>query len=109
MNESRRGALIGGVVLIILGALFLLENLNLIPGGVTDWWPVLVVGAGLWLLAQAVRRRTSGGLVGGILLIGLGGYWLASNLGWVGEGLFLPVLLIALGTGLLLRVLLPDG
>lgn len=109
MNESRRGALIGGIVLIVLGALFLLDNLSLIPGGITDWWPILVVGAGLWLLAQAIRRRRSGGLVGGTLLVGLGGYLLANNLGLVGEGLFLPVLLIALGAGLLLRVLLPGG
>ncbi|MFH0923950.1 MAG: DUF5668 domain-containing protein [Candidatus Falkowbacteria bacterium] len=40
-------------LLIILGAIFLLENLNLIPG--LNWsliWPVLLILAGLYLLKK---------------------------------------------------------
>ncbi len=108
MNETRRSALIGGFILIGLGALFLLDNFNVIPGNVVDWWPVLIVGAGLWLLVQAFRRRRHGGLVGGTLLVGLGGYWLLDNLGRLNADLFLPVLFISLGAGLLLRVFVPE-
>ena len=108
MNESRRTALIGGFILIALGALFLLDNFNVVPGNVVDWWPVLIVGAGVWLLAQAFQRRRHGGLVGGTLLVGLGGYWLLDNLGRINADLFLPVLFISLGVGLLLRVFVPE-
>src|SRR5262245_55300310 len=108
MNEPRRMALIAGLVLVALGIIFLLDNLHLVPGGITEWWPVLVIGSGLALLAQSLGRRRSGGLVGGILLLGLVGYWLAANLGYVGDNLFLPVLFISLGVGLLLRTFLPD-
>lgn len=104
MNETRRTALIGGVILIVLGLVFLLDNFNIVPGSITDWWPVVIIGAGLWLLAQAFRRGRHGGLVGGALLLGLGGYWLLDNLGRINADLFLPVLLISLGVGLLLRV-----
>lgn len=104
MTESRRTALIGGIILILLGLVFLLENFNIVPGSITDWWPVVVIGAGVWLLAQSFRRGRQGGLVGGALLLGLGTYWLLDNLGRVNTDLFLPVLLISLGAGLLLRV-----
>jgi hypothetical protein len=108
MNDSRRNALVGGLILIGLGVIFLLDNLNLVPGGVSDWWPVLVIGAGIALLAQSFRQRRSGGLVGGTMLLGLGGYWLLANLGRVSDNLFLPVLFISLGAGLLLRTLIPS-
>jgi hypothetical protein len=103
MPASNRNALFWGILLVVAGLLFLLDNFGAIPGQVMDWWPILVLGAGLWLLVRAFGRRRGGGLVGGVLLVGLGGFWLARNLGWVGDGLFLPVLLIALGTGTLLR------
>lgn len=103
MSAANRTALFWGTVLILLGLAFLLNNFNVIPGQFIAWWPLLVMGAGLWLVVQTLSRRRGGGLVGGILLLALGGYWLARNLGWAGDGLFLPVLLIALGTGLLLQ------
>jgi hypothetical protein len=100
---ANRNAFIWGILLILAGLVFLLANFNAIPGQVLNWWPALVIGAGLWLLLSALTRRRGGGLVGGVLLLAMGGYWLARNLGVVGDGLFLPVLLIALGAGTLLR------
>jgi hypothetical protein len=48
---------IGPIVLIALGALFLLDNLHVLP---FDWifenaWPVLLIGAGAWLLWKRTR------------------------------------------------------
>ncbi len=40
-------------VLVILGTIFLLENLNLIPG--VNWsivWPVLLILAGLYMMKK---------------------------------------------------------
>jgi hypothetical protein len=108
MPTPNRSVLFWGTVLILAGLVFLLGNFNLVPGQVLDWWPILVLGAGLWLLAQALTQRRAGGLTGGLLLAALGGYWLARNLGWADDGLFLPVLLIALGAGMLLRTFMRE-
>jgi hypothetical protein len=97
------------VVLIVLGAAFLLQNFNLVPAGYLQWWPVLVVAAGLWLLARGFTERRGGALIGGALVSTMGAFWLLDNLGRVDGRAFAPVLLIALGAGLLLRTLLrPD-
>lgn len=105
MTPPRRSTLLAGLVLVMAGLVFLLYNLNLIPGKVFAWWPVLVISAGLWMLANAVARRSTG-LVAGVVLSSLGAYWLLENLGLVAGGVFVPVLLIALGAGLLLRSVL---
>jgi Domain of unknown function (DUF5668) len=106
MSASNRGALVWGIVLVLLGLVFLLNNFNVVPGGVLDWWPVLVLGAGVWLLGQGLTRRRGGGLVSGTVLLALGTFWLLSNFGRVDDQLFVPILLIAIGVGLLLRSLL---
>jgi len=106
MSEANRSSLFWGALLVLVGLAFLLNNFNVIPGSVFSWWPLFVVGAGIVLLGRSVTRRRGGGLVGGTLLVGLGGFWLLQNLGRVDDRLFVPVLLIALGAGLLLRSLM---
>ncbi len=103
MPMRTRDPLFWGLLLIVLGGLVLLKNLNLLNSGVFAWWPVLVLLAGLWLLSRGLRRRQGGGVVGGTLLLGLGTFWLLLSLGVVGNNLFLPVVLLALGLGLLLQ------
>ena len=108
MLRSRRWGAFWGVVLILLGGAFLLQNFNLIPPDLMQWWPVLVIGAGAWLLARGVTERRGGALIGGTLVAAMGGFWLLENLGRVDERIFGPVILIALGAGLLLRTLLRE-
>jgi hypothetical protein len=96
-----------GTVLIVLGLGFLIRNIVPASTALLDLWPVLVIGAGLWLLGGAAGRGVGGGLVAGVLVLALGGFWLLENFGKVDDRLFLPVLLIALGVGLLLRNLDP--
>lgn len=105
MPTRTRDPLFWGLLLILVGGLILLNNFDLLNGGVFAWWPVLVLVAGLWLVSRGLRRRQSGGLVGGTLLLGLGVFWLLLSLGIVGESLLLPIVLLALGFGLLLRAL----
>jgi hypothetical protein len=89
--------------LIVLGLGFLLDNFNLVPEGIFSLWPLLVIGAGVWLLGQAATRREGRGLTGGVVVLVLGVFWLLENYGRVTNQMFVPVLLIALGGGLLLR------
>ena len=100
---TSRSGLFWGALLIVLGLGFLLHNFNLVPEGVFSLWPLLVAGAGVWMLGQAVTRREGRGLTGGVVVLALGVFWLLENYGRVDNRMFLPVLLIALGAGLLLR------
>jgi len=55
MNRSRHPSFFWGGVLVVVGVLFLLANLNLLNN--IEWnlaWPVLLIGLGLWLLVARV-------------------------------------------------------
>ena len=53
-GDSGRGALIGGVVLIVIGGIFLLREL--VPWfEFRLWWPVAIVGLGILLIVASVR------------------------------------------------------
>jgi hypothetical protein len=103
MSSNRGSGLFWGILLIVLGLGFLLNNFNLVPEGIFSLWPLLVIGAGLWMVGRAAVRHAGQGLVGGIVVLALGMFWLLENYGRVSRQMFLPVLLIALGLGLLLR------
>jgi hypothetical protein len=69
------------VILIAVGAIFLLDNLHIVPGrDLWAYWPVALMIAGAFKLADSPDQR--GRTLGGILLIG-GGIVLASNLGLI--------------------------
>jgi hypothetical protein len=51
----RSGSKIGALILIVLGVLFLLGNLGLIPRLgplLAQWWPVILILVGVVLLVQ---------------------------------------------------------
>jgi phage shock protein PspC (stress-responsive transcriptional regulator) len=55
-SPGGRGALIGGAVLIIIGALFLLDNF--LPGfDFSDFWPLLLIAIGTGMLWNSWPRR----------------------------------------------------
>jgi hypothetical protein len=61
-SEERRPtyAPVGPIVLIVLGALFLLNNLHVLA---MDWifengWPVVLIGIGAWMLWKRTRRNS---------------------------------------------------
>ena len=93
-----------GLALIVLGAMFLLENSGLLgsdPNLVATYWPFLLIGLGLWgLFDGGFRFRLFP-----TILTGLGTAFLLSNLGlwtWAGNLLW-PAVLIVVGLGLLSR------
>ena len=45
------------IVLIVLGVLALLTNMGWINSNIWQWWPVLIIGAGIYLLAIQKRRK----------------------------------------------------
>lgn len=82
-HEVRRGGLVGPILLIGLGVIFLLNNLGITSVSLWDllWkgWPVLLIVAGLDLLIG--RRTALGGLMVALVVIAVvaGGVWLLSG------------------------------
>jgi hypothetical protein len=109
-RRSGEGAWIGGAVLILLGVIFLLQNLN--GFRLDNWWalfiliPAVVSLTTAWNLYHQTGQLTRSGrsaLLGGLVLLLITAVFLF-NLNW---NLFLPLLLILLGLGMLLNSLLP--
>lgn len=56
MSVNNRGQIIFGTIIIVMGLFFLVDNLVNIDIG-AFFWPLLLIGLGIWLLA---RPRTTG-------------------------------------------------
>lgn len=57
--SSRFRDLTGGLVLIIIGGLFQLSELDILERGAWNYiWPLLIIFLGIWVLSGVVRRRT---------------------------------------------------
>jgi hypothetical protein len=105
MSEERPlGPLLAGIILIGLGVLFLLDRFYAIRFAEFFhlWWPSLLILWGAVILVSSRRRHKTGALI----LITLGfifqgemlhwAYWWEMDRLW-------PVLLIAIGIGVMLR------
>jgi uncharacterized membrane protein HdeD (DUF308 family) len=55
-NEDRHGMVIGGIIVLGIGILFLLSNLDVIPH-IGKMWPLILVVVGIALLIGAVIKR----------------------------------------------------
>ena len=103
--------LFAGIVLIVLGVLFLLQQLN-IPF-LYNWWALFILIPAFWAFVAAwdryqdagrMTRRATGGLVAGLLLTALALIFLLN----LGGSFVWPALLILGGLALLLTALLPE-
>lgn len=92
-----------GLLLIAGGGSQFLISVGLIDASLNDLWPLGVLTIGLWLLAGAIRRPRQGGLTIGILAASLGVYQLGQTVFDWRTDLLLPVMLLSVGLGLLLR------
>jgi len=114
-RHARRGsngaAWVGGVVLIVLGVIFLLQNVR--GFYLNNWWALFILIPAFGSFADAwntyrqtgrLSRRVRGALVTGCVFLLITATFLF-NWNW---GLVLPVLLIIWGVTLLLNSLRPD-
>jgi Domain of unknown function (DUF5668)/Cell wall-active antibiotics response 4TMS YvqF len=95
--------LVPGMIVVGLGVLFLLNNLHIVT--VRNWWalwPVVLIAVGLTKLVDSPRH---GDRTGGIVMVTIGGVFLANNLGWLSWEVWewWPLLLIAAGLFMLLN------
>ena len=107
-NGKGTGQLIAGIVLIVLGGLFLMDRLFYFHFGhfFRIWWPSLLILLGALKLVQHPGRRMAGPLV----LITLGVIFLVDNLdviSWWRMSNLWPLILIAVGVGMMMGRLKP--
>jgi len=93
---------IPAVILIGVGALFFLNNLHILPvRDVARYWPAILIAVGIIQLVDSAfaAGRTSGGV-----LVAIGSFLLARNLGYLDFRLrdMWPLILIAIGLLMLL-------
>jgi predicted membrane protein len=90
----------GGLILVAIGVLFLLGNLNLIHASYwIAYWPVILIVIGL---VQLVDSTSSSGRVGGGVLLVVGGLFLADNLDYLHFPIWDLWPLILIGVGLMM-------
>ena len=105
LHEDWRGkssvpGILPALVVIGIGVLFLLNNLNIFfMHDVWRYWPAILIAAGL---VKMVDSATSNGRLTGGVLVGIGGLFLADTLGFLNltRASFWPLVLI--GAGLLM-------
>ena len=104
MNEVKKqnvnpGTLAGGMALIVLGVLFLLDRMADFGDVIGNYWPMIVVAIGV---AKMWRRET---IWGGLWLVTIGTWFQLVTLRHFGltYGNSWPLILIALGAGIIVR------
>ncbi len=97
------GRMAAGLIVMTLGLLFLLDNLDVLEiDDLGRWWPLLLVALGVGKLADSRGRRG-----GAVVLIVVGLLFLVTNLGYLPLtiGQLWPVVLVAVGGLLIYRAL----
>ena len=114
----RWGSLIGGIALVTLGVLLLMDQAHTLPPIVVQYWPVVLIVWGLWkwldrfraredrwagpdygtgLYVIRHRRRQASGWLPGLFLIVLGVFLLWTTLDPLSGITLGPIVLIVLG------------
>jgi hypothetical protein len=104
------GGLLAGAILAGIGVLLLLQNLGIIVvDDLWDYWPVILIVVGV---SRAASAWDFGGRLWGAIVAFVGAVFLVRNLGLIHGSVwnfFWPVILIAIGLGLLARALDRNG
>jgi Domain of unknown function (DUF5668)/B-box zinc finger len=90
----------GAVVLIGLGALFLLHTMGIFEYGFERFWPLILVGLGGWML---VKQKNRASLTGPIMVLTTGLILLLSTMDIAEIGKTWPAWILAAGVAQLLR------
>ena len=97
----RQGSLFLGLILVGLGAIFLLDALDVWPDDASTWPGILIV-IGVAMAGDQLFRKESVSWFGPLVLIGLGTFFLLRDFDIVESEFMWPAILIAAGIALLI-------
>lgn len=96
------GRIFTGLVIVLLGAIFLANNLGLVDvGSVGRLWPVILILFGIGSIARPGHRR------GGAWFLFLGGLFLLHTFDYLRLHDSWPLFIVAAGVGVIWRSLVP--
>jgi len=104
MARDYQRRIFAGILIIVIGVIFLLGNLDRIDVGdlLSEYWPLILVAVGLWhILAHNFRQVGTG-----LILIAVGSVFMLIKWGILGIDFwkfFWPALIISVGLWILLR------
>ena len=114
MNSDRRGSLVIGLLLVLVGIWFLV--VQFVPGLAERFsmelsWPVIVVGVGVFLLVLGLLVRAPGMAVPACIVGGIGGllYWQNATGNWASWSYAWALIPGFVGIGIVLAGLLGEG
>ncbi|MCD5407328.1 MAG: DUF5668 domain-containing protein [Desulfotomaculum sp.] len=94
---------LGGLILVLLGVLFLAESLEWLPNNIVGYlWPLILIVVGIYLFSLHNWKMNPGGAI----LILLGSFFLIDTAGLLPfsiVGQFWPLILVAVGIYLLVK------
>jgi hypothetical protein len=101
-DEGRRiSRLIGGGLLLLVGALLVLQNLGVVSAGsLGDYWPLLLVWVGLTRMLGPNRAEH---FASGAVVLAVGVFFQLDRFGWidVSIGELWPLFLVAIGAAMI--------
>jgi predicted membrane protein len=99
-RDKESGKVIGGLILIVVGAALLLRNMGFYLPGWLFSWPMILILAGLYIGVKHNFRNNSW-----LIISAIGCFFLVSRyIPWLGlEPLFWPIIIIAVGVLFILR------
>ncbi len=113
MTKERRSDLVFGIILLLIGALFLAIQFDLPPGmnailHLQYQWPLIVVGVGLLLFLLGLLARAPGLSVPACIVAGVGGILYYDNVttNWASWSYTWTLIPGFVGVGILLSTLL---
>lgn len=105
-NERERGAVFPATIIGGAGLVFLINEWDLVPGGIGDLWPAFLIVVGMaFVMLYLLDERDAGVLIPAAILLTIGIVALLANLGlistnpWRIIGTYWPVILIVIGLG----------
>ena len=103
-DEARRiSQLVGGALLLLVGALLALQTLGVLhAGSLGDYWPMLLVWVGVTRLLVPGRGKH---VASGALILALGVFFQLDRFGWIGVSLseVWPLFMVAAGIVMILE------
>ena len=86
-KTASAGVAVGAILMLVILAGMMLSKFTFKSYGLSDTWPALLIGVGIWFVLGSMLEM-------GLGIIALSGMWLAHNLKWIAFWDYWPFLIL---------------